>query len=108
MFTGQLSMSDVGGPIMVVAKGSEIAQADFSKLFHFTILISIELVILNLLPLPAVDGGHLFLLIIEKIRGRRLPREFEERIHYTGLMLLLGLGVFLIFKDVLTISHIIR
>lgn len=108
MFSGQLSLSEIGGPIMVVAKGSEIAQADFTKLFHFTILISIELVILNLLPLPAVDGGHLFLLIIEKIRGRRLPREFEDRIHYTGLMLLLGLGVFLIFKDVLTISKIIR
>ncbi|MBC7473729.1 MAG: RIP metalloprotease RseP [Candidatus Sericytochromatia bacterium] len=108
MFSGNLSLNEVGGPIMVVAKGSEIAQADFTKLFHFTILISIELVILNLLPLPAVDGGHLFLLIIEKIRGRRLPKAFEERIHYAGLMVLLGLGVVLIFKDVLTLSKIIR
>ena len=66
------------------------------------------MVILNLLPLPAVDGGHLFLLIIEKIRGRRLPKEFEEKIHYAGLIVLLGLGVFLIFKDVLTLSKIVR
>lgn len=108
MFTGHMALSEVGGPIMVVAKGSEIAQADFSKMFHFTILISIELVILNLLPLPAVDGGHLFLIIIEAIRGRRLPREFEERVHYAGLIVLLGLGVFLIFKDILTLSKVIR
>jgi RIP metalloprotease RseP len=108
MVTGQLSSGEVGGPIMVVAKGAEIAQADFSKLFQFSILLSIELVILNLLPLPAVDGGHLFLLIIEKIRGRRLPKEFEEKIHYAGLIVLLGLGVFLIFKDVLTLSKIVR
>ena len=108
MFTGNLSLNEVGGPIMVVAKGSEIAQADFSKMFHFTILISIELVILNLLPLPAVDGGHLFLIIIEAIRGKRLPKEFEQRIHYAGLLVLLGLGVFLIFKDILTLSKVIR
>ncbi len=108
MFTGQMSLNEVGGPIMVVAKGSEIAQADFSKMFHFTILISIELVILNLLPLPAVDGGHLFLIIIEAIRGKKLPKEFEQRIHYAGLLVLLGLGVFLIFKDILTLSKVIR
>lgn len=108
MFTGHMSLSEVGGPIMVVAKGSEIAQADFTKMFHFTILISIELVILNLLPLPAVDGGHLFLILIEAIRGKRLPKEFEQRVHYAGLILLLGLGVFLIFKDILTLSKIIR
>ncbi|MFN4150938.1 MAG: site-2 protease family protein, partial [Candidatus Sericytochromatia bacterium] len=108
MVTGQLSSNEVGGPIMVVAKGAEIAKADYSKLFQFTILISIELVILNVLPLPAVDGGHLFLLIIEMIRGKRLKREFEEKIHYAGLIVLLGLGVFLIFKDVLTLSKIIK
>lgn len=108
MVTGQLSSNEVGGPIMVVAKGAEIAKADYSKLFQFTILISLELVILNVIPLPAVDGGHLFLLIIEMIRGKRLKREFEEKIHYTGLLVLLGLGVFLIFKDVLTLSKIIK
>lgn len=108
LFSGHVSASEIGGPIMVVAKGAEIAQADFSKLFQFTIMISIELVILNVIPLPAVDGGHLFLLIIEKIRGRKLPRAIEEKIHYTGLLLLLGLGVFLILKDVLTLSKIIR
>lgn len=107
MFTGNVSASEIGGPIMVVAKGAEIAQAGISKLFKFTIMISIELVILNVIPLPAVDGGHLFLLIIEKIRGRKLPRQIEEKIHYTGLLLLLGLGVFLILKDVLTLSKLI-
>jgi len=108
LFTGKVSLKELGGPIMVVAIGSEIAQSDLAKLFPFTILISIELVILNLLPLPALDGGHLFFLIIEKIRGRRLPREIEEKIHYAGLIVLLGLGVFLIFKDILTLSKIIR
>jgi len=108
LVTGQVSLKELGGPIMVVAIGSEIAQSDLAKLFPFTILISIELVILNILPLPALDGGHLFFLIIEKIRGRRLPRAIEEKVHYAGLIALLGLGVFLIFKDILTLSKIIR
>jgi len=58
------------------------------------------LAILNILPIPALDGGHLTLLLIEALRGKPLPRRVEETMHYAGFILLIGLGVFLIFKDV--------
>jgi RIP metalloprotease RseP len=66
-------------------------------------LISINLAILNLLPLPALDGGHIAFLILEGIRGKRLPKGLEDRVMQTGLVLLLGLGVVLIFKDTIAI-----
>jgi membrane-associated protease RseP (regulator of RpoE activity) len=101
--TGQLSWSQVGGPIGVVKMGGDVAKADWSNLYTFTALISLELAIINFLPLPALDGGHLLLLIIEKLRGRPLPRRVEENIMQAGLLTLLFLGMVLIFKDVVSL-----
>lgn len=104
LFSGKMPLTELGGPVMVVHMGSQVSQADIKRLFDFTALISIELAILNILPLPALDGGHLLLLLVEKLRGRPLPRRVEENVHQVGLMLLIGLGILLIFKDVLTLS----
>ena len=103
LVTGQLSWQQVGGPIGVVKMGGDVAKADWTNLYTFTALISLELAIINFLPLPALDGGHLMLLIIEKLRGRPLPRSIEENIMQAGLLTLLFLGVLLIFKDVLSL-----
>jgi membrane-associated protease RseP (regulator of RpoE activity) len=103
LVTGQLSWQQVGGPIGVVKMGGDVAKADWSNLYTFTALISLELAIINFLPLPALDGGHLLLLIIEKLRGRPLPRRIEENIMQAGLLTLLFFGVLLIFKDVLSL-----
>lgn len=100
LITGALPLNQVGGLVEVVHMGSKVSQTGFAQLLYFAALISVELAILNVLPIPALDGGHLFLLVIEAIRGRPLPRPIEERLHYTGFVLLIGLGVFLIFKDV--------
>lgn len=97
---GALPLNQVGGLVKVVEMGSKVSQTGFIQLLYFAALISIELAILNILPIPALDGGHLFLLIIEALRGRPLPRKAEESLHYAGFMILIGLGVFLIFKDI--------
>lgn len=89
----------VSGPVGIVKIGAEMAKNDATSLFNFTALISINLAILNLLPLPALDGGHILFLLLEGLRGKRLPRQLEERVMQTGLVFLLGLGVVLIFKD---------
>ncbi|MFS8859401.1 RIP metalloprotease RseP [Synechococcus sp. H60.3] len=99
----QNTATQVSGPVGIVKIGADLARDDAASLFNFTALISINLAILNLLPLPALDGGHIAFLILEAIRGKRLPRELEERVMQTGLVLLLGLGVVLIFKDTLAI-----
>ncbi|PKL80565.1 MAG: RIP metalloprotease RseP [Candidatus Melainabacteria bacterium HGW-Melainabacteria-1] len=100
LFSGALPLNQVGGLVEVVHMGSKVSQTGFTQLMYFAALISIELAILNILPIPALDGGHLMLLVIEALRGKPLSRSIEEKLHYTGFILLIGLGVFLIFKDV--------
>lgn len=89
----------VSGPVAIVAIGADIARSDAANLFQFAALISINLAIINILPLPALDGGQLAFLVVEGIRGRPLPTEVQQNIMQTGLMLLLGLGIFLIIRD---------
>lgn len=89
----------VAGPVAIVAVGAKIAQSDAASLFQFAALISINLAIINILPLPALDGGHLAFLLIEGVRGKPLPTNVQDGVMQTGLMLLLGLGIFLIIRD---------
>jgi RIP metalloprotease RseP len=105
LVSGALPLNQVGGLVEVVHMGSKVSQTGFTQLLYFAALISIELAILNILPIPALDGGHLFLLLIEGLRGRPLPRRIEENMHYAGFILLIGLGVLLIFKDVWSIAR---
>jgi RIP metalloprotease RseP len=91
--------SQVAGPVAIVAVGAQIAQNDAASLFQFAALISINLAIINILPLPALDGGHLAFLLIEGLRGKPLPSKVQDGVMQTGLMLLLGLGIFLIIRD---------
>lgn len=89
----------VAGPVAIVAVGAKIAQSDAASLFQFAALISINLAIINILPLPALDGGHLTFLLIEGLRGKPLPSQIQDSVMQTGLVLLLSLGIFLIIRD---------
>ncbi|MBW4577928.1 MAG: RIP metalloprotease RseP, partial [Aphanothece sp. CMT-3BRIN-NPC111] len=95
----QETAEQVSGPIAIVAIGADIARSDAANLFQFAALISINLAIINILPLPALDGGQLAFLVIEGVRGKPLPTKIQDGIMQTGLMLLLGLGIFLIIRD---------
>jgi RIP metalloprotease RseP len=91
--------NQVAGPVAIVATGARIAKTDFASLFNFTALISINLAIINILPLPALDGGQLAFLAVEGLRGKPVPAKIQDGVMQTGLVLLLGLGVFLIIRD---------
>ncbi|HEY9826574.1 MAG TPA: RIP metalloprotease RseP [Stenomitos sp.] len=95
----QDAATQVSGPVAIVAMGADIARTDVSRLLQFGALISINLAIINILPLPALDGGQLAFLFIEGLRGRPLPSEVQNGVMQTGLFLLLGLGMFLIVRD---------
>ncbi|MEL6762412.1 MAG: RIP metalloprotease RseP, partial [Cyanobacteria bacterium J06607_6] len=88
--------SQVAGPVKIVEQGAGLVSNNAATLFPFTAIISINLAIINILPLPALDGGQLAFLLIEALRGRPLPDRLQENVMQTGLVLLLGLGVFLI------------
>ena len=95
----QETANQVSGPIAIIDIGSKIASSDPFSLFQFAALISINLAIINILPLPALDGGQLAFLLIEGISGKPLPTAIQQNIMQTGLFLLLGLGIFLIVRD---------
>ncbi|HIK24160.1 MULTISPECIES: RIP metalloprotease RseP [unclassified Thermosynechococcus] len=94
----------VSGPVAIVAMGADIARSNAEQLFTFTALISINLAIINILPFPALDGGQLLFLVVEALRGRPLPNRIQEGVMQTGLVLLLGLGMFLIVRDTVNLT----
>ncbi|MBD2744269.1 RIP metalloprotease RseP [Coleofasciculus sp. FACHB-1120] len=96
----------VAGPVKIVELGASIAKSDAANLFQFAALISINLAIINILPLPALDGGQLAFLLIEGLRGKPLPTQIQDGIMQTGLMLLLGLGIFLIVRDTANLAWV--
>ncbi len=98
--------SQVSGPIKIVEIGANIAQADAAGLIQFAALISINLAVMNILPLPALDGGQLAFLLFEAILGKPLPMKIQETVMQTGLFLLLGLGVFLVIRDTANLSSV--
>ncbi|HIK37150.1 MAG: RIP metalloprotease RseP [Geminocystis sp.] len=102
----QENANQLAGPVAIVAVGAELARDDLNSLLQFGALISINLAIINILPLPALDGGQLLFLLLEAIRGKPLPNKIQEGIVQTGLALLLGLGFFLILRDTANLAFV--
>lgn len=92
--------SQVSSPVGIVDQGRTMADTDIIDLFPFTALISVNLAIINILPLPALDGGQLAFLLVEALMGKPLPRRLQESVMQTGLLLFLGLGGMLIARDI--------
>ncbi|TVS03864.1 MAG: RIP metalloprotease RseP [Cyanobium sp. PLM2.Bin73] len=89
----------VSGPVKIVEMGASLAQQGGGSLFLFTALISINLAVLNALPLPLLDGGQFVLLLLEGLRGRPLPERFQMAFMQSGFVFLVGLSLVLIVKD---------
>ncbi len=91
--------NQVAGPVAIVSEGAKMAKADPTNLFTFAALISINLAVINILPLPALDGGQLLFLLFEAIFRRPVNKRIQDSFMQSGLVLMLGLGVFLIIRD---------
>ncbi len=102
----QDTVGQVAGPVGIVEQGAKFARNDIASLFTFAAIISINLAILNILPLPALDGGQLAFLLVEGVIGKPLPNKIQDGVMQTGLVLLLGLGVFLIIRDTVQLDGI--
>ena len=98
---------NVSGPIAIVGVGAEVMRtSDLTGLYQFASVININLAVVNILPLPALDGGFLLLIAIEAARGgKKLPTEVEQSITASGVLLLLGSGMFLILRDTLNLFN---
>lgn len=100
LLTGQVGMEDVAGPIGIGKMMVDTAQTSLASLLFLVAFISINLGIMNLLPIPALDGGRLLFLLIELIRGKPINPKYEGYIHAAGMIVLMALMVFVAFHDV--------
>lgn len=108
LLKGGVQLDDMSGPVGVVDAIGETYQESkddgafyvWMNLLNIAILLSANLGVMNLLPIPALDGGRLVFLIVEAIRRKRIEPELEAKIHLTGLMLLMVLMVVVMFNDV--------
>ena len=108
MVSGQVKREDVGGPVRIVGMiGDTYEQsaaisgfAVFINLLNMVIFLSANLGVMNLLPIPALDGGRLLLMLVEVVTRKRVPEKVEGYIHMAGFVVLMGLMVFIVFNDI--------
>lgn len=108
LFTGVATVNDMSGPVGIVSAIGDVVEESksdgafyvFLNLLNWTIMISANLGVMNLLPLPALDGGRLTFLFIEAIRRKPISRDKEGMVHFVGIVLLMILMVVILFNDI--------
>tara|TARA_Y100001970_G_C14229961_1_gene857972 strand:+ start:140 stop:1465 length:1326 start_codon:yes stop_codon:yes gene_type:complete len=100
MISGNMGTENLSGPIGIAQMAGNTAQAGFLPFMYLMALLSISLAVLNLLPIPVLDGGQLTLLGIEALRGKPLPEKVENLIYSGGIVLVVMLMIFAVFNDV--------
>ncbi|RKU18829.1 RIP metalloprotease RseP [Candidatus Poribacteria bacterium] len=104
----EVKLNHLSGPIGIVHITSESAKGGLTSVLFFIGFISINLAIVNLLPIPLADGGHLLFFAIEKIRGRPVPRKVQEIIQQVSFFLLIAFFLYITWFDSLTLFHNLR
>lgn len=100
VFVGQADLSQVAGPVGIVKIAYQAGNMGFVYVFQLLALISLNLVVLNILPFPALDGGRILFLVLEKIKGSPLPLKFEKYANAFGMALLLIFMIAITVKDI--------
>lgn len=109
LFTGQAGLRDLSGPVGIVDVVNDVYETAapegalvlFLSMLNFGTLLTANLGVFNLLPLPALDGGRLVFLIVEAVRGKRIPPEKEGMVHFAGFALLMILMVVVMYNDIM-------
>jgi regulator of sigma E protease len=104
VFTGREAANQVGGPIRIAQISGQVATLGLSALIHLTAVLSISIGLLNLFPVPLLDGGHLLFYAVEAVRGRPLSERAQEMGFRIGLGLVLMLMVFATYNDILHLA----
>jgi regulator of sigma E protease len=103
LFTNRFGVEAVSGPIGITKTISTVARQSMLNVLYLVVVISINLGIMNLLPFPGLDGGHLMIYAIEVVRRKPMKRELEGAINFVGLVILLALAALIMIKDILTL-----
>lgn len=100
---GEYGVESLSGPVGIVEQVEKTAAYGWDSLLLMVVIISLNLGIMNLLPLPALDGGRLFFMLIELIRGKPINPKYEGYVHGAGIVLLFALMIFVTFNDLVRI-----
>lgn len=108
LIQGKIGAESMTGPVGLVSTMSDMVEDSkpdgmlyvFLNLINFGILLSANLGVVNLLPLPALDGGRIFFFLIELVRGKPIDPEKEGMVHMAGMVLLMALMVFVLYHDI--------
>ena len=100
LITGDISTDTLGGPIMIAQMAGDSAKAGIGSLISFIALISVNLAIINLLPIPVLDGGHLLFFSIEAVKGRPVSIKVREIAQQVGLFILILLMILVFYNDI--------
>lgn len=100
LVTGQFTIDALSGPVGIYKTTEEVAKYGFFTLMSWAGMLSINLGIMNLLPLPALDGGRLMFFILEAVRGKPVDRQKEGMVHFVGIMLLMLLMLVVTWNDI--------
>lgn len=100
MITGRVPLKEASGPVGIIEATAQATKMGFSSVLNLMAIISINLGVFNLLPLPALDGGRLVFLLFEAVTRKRLKPKYEAIVHAVGLILLFGLIILVTFNDI--------
>lgn len=103
LFSGRYGVEAVSGPVGITKVVGQAAQYGLVPVLNLVVIISINLGVMNLLPIPALDGGHIFIYLIEVVRRKPMKRELEGIINFVGLVLMLALAVLIAIKDIIAL-----
>ena len=101
LFTGGISLNQLSGPVGIYSVVGEQSKAGLASILYLIAFLSINVGFINLLPLPAFDGGHILFIVIEKIKGSPVSPELENKIHAIGMFLLMMLMVIITINDII-------
>jgi len=108
LITGRISPKNLMGPLGIIQMSGQAAQAGIATLLQLLAILSVSLAVINLMPFPALDGGHLIFLFCEVITRRRLNPVLQERITTGGFVLLMVLMVFVLYNDMANMQIIMK
>ena len=103
LITGRYTLAAVSGPVGISGAIGDAARQGAASLLNITLLISMNLGFMNLLPIPALDGGRLLFLLFEAVARRPLDKKVEGYIHFIGMMILFGIMILVTCKDIVGI-----
>lgn len=101
LFTGKLSLDALSGPVGMYTVVKQASTFGFLNLLYLTAYLGINLGVMNAIPFPAFDGGHILFIFIELITGKRVNEKFESICHLIGFILIFGLMILITFKDII-------